>query len=204
MSMLRALGEKLWKTGRDRRGERQRRGQATVELALTMPLLALLLAVVIDGGLAFNSWLRVTTAARDATRFAMDAGSNTDIRDLVYSKVPGLDTGQLTIYIIKGKTNCSARITDSSGSPLGSEYWSVTKYGPGGANSYKVLPTDIEKRLVIAINGTQADAKNVPFTIVEVDYNYSTFLGKIIGADKIPMTSFAIVQQYTQQASTCP
>lgn len=201
MSRLKAIGEKLLKM-RNRGGTRthRRRGQATVELALTMPLLALLLAVVIDGGLAFNSWMRVTTAARDATRFAMDAGRPVQVKDLVMSKLPGLDASQVNVYIINGTTDANGDIPCSAASLTANTctYWKVSyKYGPGTLTGHSVEPAEIRERLRVAGDASADD--DVPFTLVEVDYVYSSFLGKLIGQATIPMTSYAIVQQYGQE-----
>lgn len=175
-----------------RQVSRARRGQATVELALTMPLLALLLAVVIDGGLAINSWMRVTTAARDGTRFAMDSGRPADVKDLVMSKLPGLDAGEVDIYIISGKTNPGGSIPCTSCSN-----WNVIyHYGPGAATGNKVQPDQIRERLRVDSDPSADD--NLPFTLVEVDYVYEPFLGKLLGNMTIPMSSYAIVEQYGQ------
>ncbi|HEX8228752.1 MAG TPA: TadE/TadG family type IV pilus assembly protein [Chloroflexia bacterium] len=176
----------------NRLGARARRGQATVELALTMPLLALLLAVVIDGGLAINSWMRITTAARDGTRFAMDSGRPVDVKDLIMSKLPGLDAGEVDIYLISGKTNPGGNIPCTSCSN-----WNVVyHYGPGPATGHTVQPLQIRERLRVA-GDEQADDE-LPFTLVEVDYVYEPFLGKLLGNLTIPMSSYAIVEQYGQ------
>jgi hypothetical protein len=157
-----------------------------------MPLLALLLAVVIDGGLAINSWLRVTTAARDGTRFALDAGRSVDVKDLILTKLPGLDANQINIYIISGKTNSGGNIPCT-----GCSNWNVIyHYGPGSATGNKVQPDQIRERL--RVNSDSSADDNLPFTLVEVDYVYEPFLGKILGNVTIPMSSYAIVEQYGQ------
>jgi Flp pilus assembly protein TadG len=164
-----------------------------------MPLLALLLAVVIDGGLALNSWMRVTTAARDGTRFALDAGRSTDVKDLIMSKLPGLDAGDVDIYIIAGLTNSGGNISCSASSLSSNtcDNWKVSyHYGPSGLTAYKVQPEQIRERLRVAADSSADD--NLPFTLVEVDYVYEPFLGKILGNVTIPMTSYAVVQQYGQ------
>ena len=52
------------------------RGQSMTELALVLPVLVLLLSII-EGGFAINAWIRVNSAARDATRFAMDPDAPT-------------------------------------------------------------------------------------------------------------------------------
>jgi hypothetical protein len=182
-----------------RRGEagkgKRARGQSVVELALLLPLLILLFSTVIEGGLALNGWIRINTAARDATRFAVDAGRSQDVQTLVLNKLKGIDFGssstitgsaQLDIYIIKGSTD------GSGGIPAGN--WNVThQYGmrAGGPNLQRGT---VQTRL--ASQGSVA-SQNVPFTIVEVDYQYTPMLATlIVPGTKLPMSSFAIVQQY--------
>lgn len=173
-------------------GRRRSKGQSVVEMAMTLPLLVLLFAIVIDGGLGINSWLRVNTAARDGTRFALDAGRNPDIRDLVLSKLNGLDTNKVDIYIIRGKTDDNGCITG----PGCSGVWSVdAHYGPG-SNLPKLQATTIRQRLVVS--GSPNADDNVQFTIVEVDYSYATLLGSFVKQPTLPMTSYAIIQQYSQ------
>lgn len=172
------------------------RGQSVVEMALTLPLLVLLFAVLIDGGLALNSWMRVNTAARDGTRFALDAGRNNDVRDLVMSKLNGLDATQVDIYIIKDTTDANGTIQTPGGNGMWYPASVVYHYGPGNASKPNLQPGTIQNRLVVP--GDATANKNVPFTIVEVDYQYATLLGSFIKRPTITMTSFAIVQQYNQ------
>ena len=105
IAMRKRLSINIFKaTGRAGR-DSSARGQGLVEAALVLPILLLLLAFVLEGGLALNAWLRVNTAARDATRFALDGGRNSDIATLVVSKLVRLDSTQINVYVIHGQTN---------------------------------------------------------------------------------------------------
>lgn len=170
-------------------GRRVRRGQSTVEMALVLPLIVLLLSVVIEAGLALNAWIRVSTAARDATRFALDAGRPADTASLVLNKLAGMDTTKIDVYIITGKTDDNGEI------PNNSTYWSVNhRYGNGSAIP-KVTRDTIQDRL--EVQGQLTAYRNMPFTIVEVDFQYSPMLATLVARGlTIPMTSYAIVQQY--------
>jgi Flp pilus assembly protein TadG len=162
-------------------------------MALVLPILMVFLSALIEGGLALNAWIRVNTAARDATRFAMDAGRPDDIASLVLNKLAGVEFGtsrtftqttNLDIYIISGATNSSGAITS----------WTVDhRYGPS-PNGPKVRRSDIQTRL--RSQGT-TPGSNLNFTIVEVNFKYSplttTLLSRSVG---LPMSSFAMVRQY--------
>ena len=175
---------------------RRASGQSAVELAMLLPLLVLLFSTVIEGGLAINGWIRVNTAARDATRFAVDAGRDTDIQTLVLNKLKGIDFGtsqsitgslQLDIYVIKASTDGSGVVSTSEWNAFTHPYGSRS----GGPNLQR---TTIQSRL--ASQGAAA-SQNVKFTIVEVDYQYTPLLATLLSpGTRLPMSSFAIVQQY--------
>jgi hypothetical protein len=105
-----------------------------VEFALLLPLLLALLAVIIEAGLALNAWIRVNTAARDATRFAMDSGRPNDTASLALDKLMGVDFGtsreisgstNLDVYIVTGSTGAAGTITS----------WSVDHRYDGNSDS---------------------------------------------------------------------
>jgi Flp pilus assembly protein TadG len=154
-------------------------------MALVLPLIVILLSIVIEAGLALNAWIRVSTAARDATRFALDAGRPADTASLVLNKLDGMDTSKIDVYIITGSTNVSGTITT----------WTVDhRYGarPGGPN---VQRTTIQQKLVV--QGQPTANQNMPFTVVEVDFQYSPLLATLLARGLLlPMTSYAFVQQY--------
>src|SRR5438445_464265 len=103
-------------TGGPGNAGRPSRGQSLVEMALILPLLILFLSVIIEGGLALNAWLRVNTAARDAARFALDAGPPNQVATLALTKLMGVDFGSskeisgsvnIDVYVINGLTDSS-------------------------------------------------------------------------------------------------
>jgi hypothetical protein len=176
---------------------RRERGQSLVEVALVLPMLVVLLSIVIEGGLALNAWIRVNTAARDATRFAADAARPDEVASLVLNKLGGIDFGssreftrsmELDVYIIKGTTGVTSTITT----------WNVDHRWDG--NSGGVSETPVVQRSTIQTRlqsqGTTA-ARSIPFTIVEVQYNYTPLLATLFsGNAKLLMTSYALIQQY--------
>lgn len=168
------------------RGWHAARGQGLVEMALVLPILLVLLATILEGGLAINAWLRVQTAARDGVRFALDAGRPADTATLVLSKLPGLDESQINIYIIRGSTNSSGQI------PLAS--WSVDHRYGASPDGPRVQRLTIEQGL-----GGAADpaARDIPFVVVEVSYVYQPVFMRLLTSNlNIPMSSYAIIQQY--------
>lgn len=66
--------------GGDRGGDR---GQATVELALVLPFVALLLLALIQVGLVVRARIMVTHAAREGARVAAVGGSDSEVRRAV-------------------------------------------------------------------------------------------------------------------------
>lgn len=66
------------------------RGQAVVELALALPLLALLLFGIIDFGLGLSARVQVTNAVREGARLASVRWADADIETQVQRKVRNL------------------------------------------------------------------------------------------------------------------
>jgi hypothetical protein len=173
-----------------------RRGQSLVEAALILPLLVLFLSVVIEAGLALNAWIRVNTAARDATRFALDAGRPDAVGSLTLTKLAGIDfgsskaisgSGNIDIYQISGLTDGSGNI------PNDTTHWNVNHSydGDGSGGNPTVTRTTISNR--IKATGSPG---NIPFVIVEVDFKYTPLLATLIRPNtKLPMMSYAIIQQ---------
>ena len=80
---------------RTRRGDR---GQATVELALVLPLVALLLLLVLQAGLVIRDQLLVAHAAREAARAAAVAeGDPAGAAIRAAERSGGLDPGRLAV-----------------------------------------------------------------------------------------------------------
>jgi Flp pilus assembly protein TadG len=83
--------------GRDRR-DRRERGQASVELALALPLVVVLLFVVVQVGLIVRAQVLVTHASREGARAAaVDADPAAARRAVEASSV--LDAGRLDVVV---------------------------------------------------------------------------------------------------------
>jgi Flp pilus assembly protein TadG len=154
-------------------------------MALVLPLLIILFSVIVEAGLALNVWNRVNTSARDATRFALDAGRPSDINNLVLYKLRGLNQNDVTIYIVTGTTNNVGTVNS----------WNCTRSYPtsGSCTNMRLTQATVQTRL----QGPNGINRNMSFTAVEVDYNYSPLLTTLFTSGAtLPMTSYAIVQQY--------
>jgi Flp pilus assembly protein TadG len=70
------------------------KGQSLVEMALMLPILILLLAIVIDAGRLFDAAIVLVNAAREGARFAtMEPSPNLDaIQEMVVTDVVGSGT----------------------------------------------------------------------------------------------------------------
>jgi Flp pilus assembly pilin Flp len=55
------------------------RGQALVETAIVLPVVALLLLAMVDGGRVFAAWIVVTNSAREGARVAAVGGNQTEV-----------------------------------------------------------------------------------------------------------------------------
>ena len=172
---------------------RKGRGQSMVELAMLLPLLVLMLSVIIEGGLAFNAWERVNTAARDATRFMLDRGTPGQTVTLVLNKLQGIDFGSsrnitgslnLDIFSVQGSTDGTGNIS----------VWTQTQIYNGNGSSGdtpNVTSAGIQSKLQ-----SVGDPTNISFVLVEVDFKYTPLLGSLIARNtQLPMSNYAIIQQ---------
>ena len=82
-------------TGRGR-GER---GQSLVEFAMVVPLLLLLVFAIIDFGRAFDSWITVTSAAREGARVGAVGADQATIISKVDQAASDLDQSKLTVNV---------------------------------------------------------------------------------------------------------
>ncbi|MFA7297142.1 MAG: TadE/TadG family type IV pilus assembly protein [Dehalococcoidia bacterium] len=77
------------------------RGQSTVELALLLPVIVLLLFGVLEFGRVFNAWIVVTQASREgarigATQCATNAACSGNVEAWVNNSLGGLDPANMT------------------------------------------------------------------------------------------------------------
>lgn len=77
---------------------RTQRGQATVELALTLPVVILALLLVVQVGLVARSQVLVVHAAREGARAAALGGSSSAVRAAAASS-PGLDVRRMRVDV---------------------------------------------------------------------------------------------------------
>ncbi|WP_228550151.1 TadE/TadG family type IV pilus assembly protein [Salinibacillus xinjiangensis] len=75
------------------------RGQAAVELALTLPILLLLIFGMIDFGRIFHAYLTLEHTSRESARVASVGATNTDIIDYAYQAASGLNSEELIVHI---------------------------------------------------------------------------------------------------------
>ena len=84
----------------DRRGLLSATGGATtVELALTLPLVLLLLVGIVDLGLALNAYVTVNNASREGAQYAIvhPTATPSEITAVVVARSAPLDAGKLSV-----------------------------------------------------------------------------------------------------------
>jgi len=81
---------------------RSEKGQATVELALGLTVVALLLFGMIDFGQIMHAKTILNHAGREAARAASLGGTDADIRDAALRSASGLSTDKIVVAIQPG------------------------------------------------------------------------------------------------------
>jgi len=95
---------------RSRRAFRKGRGQATVELALVLPLVLTLALVVVQVGLVARDSVRVAHAARSATR-AASVGLDDDSVRRAASQGSGLAPSRLSVVVVRAAGWVTVEVT---------------------------------------------------------------------------------------------
>lgn len=75
------------------------KGQSTVELALSLMILILLLFGIVDFGRVFYTYLALDHAGREGARAVAIGKTDTEIIAVINSQMAGLDTSKLQINI---------------------------------------------------------------------------------------------------------
>ena len=79
---------------KERKGVNHEKGQSLLEMALTLPILLLLVVAVVDFGRAFDAMIVLTNAVREGARYGsrVEGMTVSDIQDLVVEDVLGSGT----------------------------------------------------------------------------------------------------------------
>lgn len=162
-----------------RRAVGPQHGQATLEMALILPLLAVLTMGIIEVGLLLNAYITVVNLGRDGARAAVDGATNAEIRSVLYSegsqRIPTYSTN-VAVLIIRGHTSkASSGDTVGSVSPAGSP----NALDPDPANAWRPDPCNppgwTPRVQRSDIKGLQLDnSAGFEFVIVEIQYLHPT------------------------------
>jgi len=137
------------RAGRARRG----RGQATVEFALLLPMLLLLLLFALDFGRLFFSYVQVTNAAREGAAYA--AGNPTDPTGISAAAAREVSTqGQAG----EGALTVAPTCYDVVGIPIDC---SAAAAGSGSGNTITVVASEAFTFMTPMINGFLGGGLNV-------------------------------------------
>ena len=106
-----------------------RRGQATLELAVVLPVLAMLTMGVLEMGMLLNAYITVVNLARDGSRYAVDGATNCEIRSVVHTEGTQRITNWATngaVLIVRGHTSKQSG-SDTTGwvNPSDSTAWPI-------------------------------------------------------------------------------
>ena len=115
VSALRARTGELLPSARGRGSDHRRRGQSLVEFTLVLPLFLLLVAGMVDFGMALYSNMTVLNAAREGARLSVTAPGNTAAVDSrVRSMASGLNGADLTVTTTCERPNPAPATTFSA------------------------------------------------------------------------------------------
>lgn len=82
-----------------RKRDERRRGMAAVEFALLLPVMALLILLMVEGGNAMHTYSSLVEASREGARHVLMEGDTADVEALVAAVVADLDPGKLSTNV---------------------------------------------------------------------------------------------------------
>jgi Flp pilus assembly protein TadG len=176
----------------------KRRGQATVELALVLPILAALTMGVLELGLLLNAYITVVTLGRDGSRYAVDGATNCEMRTVVHSEGTRRIGNWATngaVLIVRGHTSKQTS-GDTVGwvNPSDSTAWQVDSANPSGWTLQSQRSS---------IHGLTIDnSAGFEFVLVEVQYNYQT-LTRMPFANNILVSTRTVTRTAAQNTNSC-
>ncbi|WP_164984910.1 TadE/TadG family type IV pilus assembly protein [Ammoniphilus sp. CFH 90114] len=84
---------------------RSNKGQSTVELALCLPILLILLIGILDFGLVLHTNLMLDHAGREAARAASVGKTDAEVSQMILSGTPGLQSSKLSFSVTPAQAN---------------------------------------------------------------------------------------------------
>ncbi|MCL7746731.1 TadE/TadG family type IV pilus assembly protein [Halalkalibacter alkaliphilus] len=90
---------------------RSEKGQAVVELALTMTVLVFLIFGIIDFGRIFHAYLTLEHASREGARVASVGGTNAEVVQRIREASPSLRSENITIAPISASRTRGSYVT---------------------------------------------------------------------------------------------
>ena len=83
-----------------RKTDNSRKGLAAVEFALTLPVLALLILLLVEGANAMHTYSALVEASREGARHVLMQGDDADVNTLVAALVGDLDQQELSTDVV--------------------------------------------------------------------------------------------------------
>lgn len=74
---------------------KMKKGQATVEFALLLPIMIFLILFIVELGMMLNSYLKIANASREAARLIAVGRSEVDAQTAIYTMTSGLKSSDL-------------------------------------------------------------------------------------------------------------
>jgi hypothetical protein len=195
--------------GRQAARQQGQRGQSMVEFALSLPVLLLIVAGVLEVGNILTQYNRVQLAAREGARFGAEGGTDDGVSSIVKQTALGsfsTDEADMSIWVVRPIID-----TQDSTNPA---LWSWVDWAGEEKHVYGTYATDpLDGTTVLgdlSSTSTYTDAKSLDterFVVVVVRYEVPTLLNlsffQIPGESggRVPVWAYAILRQEIEQTA---
>ncbi|BDQ38573.1 hypothetical protein SYK_29330 [Pseudodesulfovibrio nedwellii] len=117
----------------------KRQGLAAVELALMLPVLALLLMLLVEGANAIHTYSSLIEASREGARHVLLEGSDADVEALVAALVTDIDSADLNTNVTTDTVSQTVTVEVSYQYELFGNASSTTPIGESNDNSFQFV-----------------------------------------------------------------
>nr|WP_321259177.1 TadE/TadG family type IV pilus assembly protein [uncultured Pseudodesulfovibrio sp.] len=117
----------------------KRQGLAAVELALMLPVLALLLMLLVEGANAIHTYSSLIEASREGARHVLLEGSDADVEALVAALVTDIDSADLNTNVTTDTVSQTVTVEVSYKYELFGNASSTTPIGESNDNSFQFV-----------------------------------------------------------------
>ncbi|WP_319542318.1 TadE family protein [uncultured Pseudodesulfovibrio sp.] len=122
-----------------RKRKTERQGLAAVELALMLPVMAVLLMLLVEGASAMHTYSAMVEASREGARHVLLEGSDANVDTLVAALIADIDSADISTDVTTDSVNKTVTVKVSYQYALFGNAGSTTPIGESNDNTFQFV-----------------------------------------------------------------